>query len=335
MNILKKKSILIMGGVIIALGIVGCNQNQKKVENNSFKGYEGIGYEPIYHIEKNEAMKEYLEDNKKFYESDYDCRLINSLNKESKLSLEDYDKTLYAIYAKFLYAYTSMGQIEETKLDKEFLDLIINKLIILQELGKKSNYKDKVCILDTYFESTINAMKELENNLDNKNYALYLDYKGRARICMQELTKTCSNEIIAGSKPQKNSKYEPKKFDSVSFQVAEEIDSMSRYLISITEKDEVALDEDYVIFIKRLEKIQKSINENSTNKSELEKLNKQFDLVYKEIDKVRITSRDNYEKASQQKETDGKNVTAIRNAKFDLASKINDLQVLFKFLQLF
>ena len=30
MNILKKKSILTMGGVIIALGIVGCNQNQKK-----------------------------------------------------------------------------------------------------------------------------------------------------------------------------------------------------------------------------------------------------------------------------------------------------------------
>lgn len=277
-------------------------------------------------------MREYLEDNKNFYESDYDCRLINSLNKESKLSLEDYDKTLYATYAKFLYAYTSMDQIEETKLDKEFLDLIINKLIILQELGKKSSYKDKVCILDTYFESTINAIKELENNLDNKNYALYLDYKGRARIYMQELTKICSNEIIEGSKPQKNSKYEPKKFDSVSFQVAEEIDSMSRYLISITEKDEVALDEDYVIFIKRLEKIQKSINENSTNKSELEKLNKQFDLVYKEIDKVRITSRDNYEKGSQQKETDGKNVTAIRNAKFDLAYKINDLQVSFKFL---
>lgn len=30
MNILKKKSILTMGGVIIALVIVGCNQNQKK-----------------------------------------------------------------------------------------------------------------------------------------------------------------------------------------------------------------------------------------------------------------------------------------------------------------
>ncbi|WP_276510607.1 hypothetical protein [Paeniclostridium hominis] len=44
-----------------------------------------------------------------------------------------------------------MGQIEETRLDKEFLDLTINKLTILQELGKNSSYKDKVYILDTYF----------------------------------------------------------------------------------------------------------------------------------------------------------------------------------------
>ena len=44
-----------------------------------------------------------------------------------------------------------MGQIEETRLDKKFLDLTINKLTILQELVKNSSYKDKVYILDTYF----------------------------------------------------------------------------------------------------------------------------------------------------------------------------------------
>ncbi|MBC8630119.1 hypothetical protein H8697_00135 [[Eubacterium] tenue] len=95
-----------------------------------------------------------------------------------------------------------MGQIEETRLDKAFLDLIINKLTILQELGKNSSYKDKVSMLDKHFESTINAIKELENNLNNKNYVLYLDYKGTAIICMKELTKTCSNEIISRSKQQ-------------------------------------------------------------------------------------------------------------------------------------
>lgn len=60
MNINKKNIFLLGLGVLILIVIVGCNNTSNNSEvmfkeevTQNFKGYTGIGYDPIYHINKN------------------------------------------------------------------------------------------------------------------------------------------------------------------------------------------------------------------------------------------------------------------------------------------
>lgn len=325
-----KRNIFVLGiCTVISIGIIGCNNvnnksasTVKKEVTQNYKGYSGIGYEPIYHISKNEYMEKGIEKTKRSYEGEYNYDLLENLNENSSLSLEKYSETLDAIFGKFIYTYTSQYKIEETKLEKEFIEMIINKLITLQEIGKKSDYKEKVAKLNPYFNATIDAMTELKNNLDIKEYAEYLDYKGRARLTLQTLISTCSNGVILGYSLYDDFNYKPEKFDSINFQIEQEIYSIRDYMGSISLVDESLRDEDYIVAIKRLEKIQKTINENFADNLELDNINKQFNIVYDEIDKARNITRDNYEKAAKQKGTNGECIVAIRGADIDLAPKM-------------
>ena len=316
----------------LALGAVGCTQkeqeNTQQEITNTYEGYTGLGYDLIYNKPKDEDMQKAIEKYNNRYERDYDYSLIDKLDNSSQLTLKEYNKTLEAIFGKFLYTYTLQSQTEETVIDKSFIENITNKLVTLQEVGKASGYNEKVSGLDSYYEATISAMKELINNLDNDNYSEYIDYKGRARLTLQTLISTCTNEVVLRNQILEEYDYNPKKYDSIQFQLEHEVLTIREYMNAISLSDDALTDEDYVSMIKRLEKIQKSVNESSQNKEALDKVNKQFTLVYNEIDKSREIVRDNYEKAKEQKGANGDNIGAIRGVDLDLATKINNLAVM-------